>query len=40
MKRLLIIGIGLAVIISTFGGCWVGLDADGRGGGHDRPQRR
>ena len=39
MKRIIMLAMVLVMMLVSIGGCWVGLDADGRGGrggGHDR----
>jgi hypothetical protein len=48
MKKIIILAMVLVMMLVSIGGCWVGLDADGRGGrdgghhedgGQDRHQR-
>ena len=39
MKRIIMLAMVLVMMLVSIGGCWVGLDGDGRGGrggGHDR----
>ena len=33
MKRIVILAVVLVMLLASIGGCWVGLDVDGRGGG-------
>lgn len=40
MKRIIILGIGLIVMLVSVSGCWMGWDTErgGRGGGYDREE--
>jgi hypothetical protein len=48
MKRIIMLAMVLVMLLASIGGCWVGLDADGRGGrgggydsggSHDKDQK-
>jgi hypothetical protein len=39
MKRIIMLAMVLVMMLVSIGGCWVGRDVDGRGGGYDRDQR-
>jgi hypothetical protein len=36
MKRIIMLGMVLVIMLVSFGGCYFGYDGYGRGGGHDR----
>ena len=40
MKRIIMLGMVLVIMLVSLGGCYLGYDGYGRGGGHDRGEGR